>query len=128
MSATFFLENNELTVRNHRFNNLIEWAVEAAEAFPNPDQEKIEKMKELLQVVFSPRGALHFEQHFNQEEMVFWAKAFLQVAHDVFDRKLGKQDTIAWQPSAIADAVTISRMLQNYCGKLLKVTAPIDDF
>jgi hypothetical protein len=108
---------------NKRFCALIEWAVEVASEIDDPKApEHITKMQRDYEGVYAPCSDINLDKELGKDEQVFWSKAFQLVGHGLFSRALGSKETDDWRPSAIADAIAISRMLQKLSGEYLEYT------
>ena len=120
MSGTFYNGITDHTVSNLRFSNLFEWVISSSKKInENNASTYIEKMEELSECVFIPHTFVKFQDNF-EEELEFWSKAFFQLGHDIFNGEVGNHDNRMWQPSAIGDAMFISKMIKELSNSIKK--------
>ena len=123
MAGTFSSEDQHHFVSNQRFHALIEWAIEVASEIDDPNApEYISKMQRGYEEIYAPCTDIELDQELDKVEQVFWSKAFQLVGHSLFNRVLGSKEADNWRPSAIADAIIVSRMLQKLSGEYLEYT------
>lgn len=123
MSGSFSTADQHHFVRNLRFRALMEWAIEVAVQINDPKSvDYISKMQRGYDGLYSLCTDIDLDQVLDQEEKVFWSKAFQLTGHQLFQRTIGTTETDHWRPSAIADALTVSRMLQQSSGVSLDYT------
>jgi hypothetical protein len=123
MAGAFSAGEQHHFVSNKRFCALIEWAIEVAPEINDPKTAgHISKMQQGYDDLYLPCTDIDLDKELNKDEQVFWSKAFQIVGHRLFNRALGSTETDDWRPSAIADAVTVSRMLQKLSGQYLEYT------
>lgn len=120
MAGLFSVEEQHHSVSNKRFYALLEWAMEVGiEISGENTADYVSKMQEGVENIYFPCTYINFGEVLNEQEKVFWSKAFQVVAHKLFDRSLGSLETNDWRSSAIADACIVSRMLQESTGEYL---------
>lgn len=113
MSDTFSADNTHYTVSNLRFCNLLNWSISIAEKVENEKKsEYIEKMQKLTENQFIPCTDCNFHQEFSIRELEYWSRVFSQLGYAIYEGKIGNQEEKTWQPTAIADALYLSRMLK----------------
>lgn len=123
MAGSFFAQDQHYFVSNKRFCALIEWAMDAASGINDVKKnEYISKMQQGYQELYAPCSDIDLEGELSKDEKIFWFKVFQVVAHQIFMRTIGSAESDGWRPSAIADVVSISRMLQKLTGKNLDFT------
>jgi len=121
MAGAFSSKDQHHFVSNKRFIALMEWAIEVAPEINDPKAfDHISKMQREYENRYSICTDIDFEKEFNKDEQIFWSKVFQVVAHKLFNRSLGSIETNDWRPSAIADAFTVSHMLQKLAGEYLE--------
>ncbi len=114
MAGSFSTQDQHFFVSNKRFCALLEWAIEAAPRINDKKgKDYILKMQQNYQDIYSPCTDIDLSSELNKDEQVFWAKVFQVVGHQLFNRTLGSTESENWRPGAIADAVSVSRMLQK---------------
>lgn len=123
MAGSFSSLDHNHFVCNKRFCALMEWAIEVAIQINDPKaSDYISKMQQGYDEIYAPCTDIDLASELGKEEQVFWSKAFQLVGHKLFNKALGTTETDAWRPSAIADAVIVSRMLQKLSGEYLEYT------
>jgi hypothetical protein len=100
-------------VSNQRFGSLVEFALEVGQMTAGSDEERsyVFSLRE-RKAAFYPGYALAIEGEFpSRDERKFWTRVFFDLAHLIFSRQIGKQDTSFWQYSAVGDAYLLGRMI-----------------
>lgn len=114
MAGLFEARTQHLVVSNMRFYALMEWAIDVASGI---DDSKgplhISKMQRGYKENYSLVTYLDLDGELDYAEQVFWSEAFAVVGDQLFHRTIGTTDDDSWRPSAIADAVILSRMLRD---------------
>jgi hypothetical protein len=115
MSSSFFYKDQRLWVSNQRFSTLIAFALEVGSQLAKsaPEMESVKQFQ-----LAQDRGERFIGCDFDLAEKFsageakqFWLRVFDEVAMRIFKRQIGNHEVESWQPRAICDAVTISRML-----------------
>ncbi len=123
MAGSFSAKDQHHFVSNKRFCALIEWAIDAASGINDEKRnEYISKMQQGYNELYAICADIDLEGDLNNDEQAFWSKAFQVVSHQLFNRTIGPTESDNWRPSAIADAVSVSRMLQKLSGEHLDFT------
>lgn len=113
MASRISYQDQFFYVSNSRFDALVDFGSEVGERTAISDEEKsyILRLKE-RKANFYPGYDLAIETEFpSKEERKFWARVFYDLAHLIFCRQIGNQDTTFWQYSAIGDAYLLGRMI-----------------
>jgi hypothetical protein len=113
MASRISYQDQFFYVSNMRFSSLIDFALEVGQKSAETDIEKtyISKLKEGSNA-FYPGYDFAIEREFpSRDERKFWARIFFNLAHLVFCREIGNQETTFWQFSAIGDAYLFGRMI-----------------
>ncbi|MDX5993940.1 hypothetical protein [Ectopseudomonas alcaliphila] len=123
MAGAFSAEDQHHFVSNKRFCALMEWAIEVASEINEAQAaDFVAKMQQGYDELYAICTDIDLDKELDKKEQVFWSKAFQIVGHRLFNRTLGSTESDDWRPSAIADAFTISRMLQKLSGEYLVYT------
>jgi len=113
MASSISYHDQFFNVSNARFDLLIAFALEVGERTATSDEERsyVLSLKE-KKATFWPGYDLAIETGFpSKEERKYWARVFHDLAHLIFCRQIGNQDTTCWQASAIGDAYLIGMMI-----------------
>ena len=114
MSGAFCFENIDYSVSNVRFGNLLRWALRCSVDIQHEKKDAfVAKMNQLAEDLFIPIGMLNFHEHFDIDELEFWSEVFFRLGVEIFEGRIGNQTNRDWQPTAIADAMQISRLLKD---------------
>ena len=100
-------------VSNQRFHSLIKFGLDVGQKSAETDIERfyVSGLRERSDA-FYPGYDLAIEQEFpTRDERKFWARVFFDLAHLIFRREIGNQDTTFWQYSAVGDAYLLGRMI-----------------
>ena len=114
MSSTFSFVDVDYSVSNARFGNLLRWALICSADVQHDNKDLfVSKMRSLIEDLFIPIGMLNFHEHFNIDELKFWSDVFFRLGVEIYEGNVGNQSNREWQPTAIADAIQISRLLKD---------------
>lgn len=119
MSGAFCFGDLDYSVSNVRFANLLRWVVNCALDVQYEKKDVfMAKMSGLVEDLFIPIGMLNFHEHFEVDELQFWSDVFFKMGVDIYEGRVGNQTNREWQPTAIADAIQISRLLNDLVRKI----------
>ena len=119
MSSTFCFAEIDYIVNNLRFNNLLGWILICSESVDHDNKTSyVSRMHDLSQGLFIPAGYVKFEEKFDVDELEYWSKVFFKLGYDIYEGRIGNQSNREWQPTAIADAIQISRLLKELIWKI----------
>jgi len=113
MASRISYQDQFFYVSNQRFKSLIWFGLDVGEKSAENDAEKsyVSGLREKSNA-FYPGYDLAIEREFPfRDERKFWARVFFDVAHLIFCRKIGNQETTSWQYSAVGDAYLLGRII-----------------
>ena len=116
MSSAIGYRDQFFNVTNQRFENLIEFALEVGSQIADSDQQKlyVESLRDKAKNTYYRGYDLSIETEWpSRDERKFWSKVLFDVAHLIYQRKLGGQDAQFWQYSAIGEAYLFARLISR---------------
>ncbi len=126
MAGAFSAGEQQHFVSDKRFFAQIDRAIEVTSEINDPKTAgHISKMQQGYDDLYATSTDIDLDKELNKDEQIFWSKAFQILGHGLFNRALGSTETDDWRPSAIDDAVTVSRMLQKLSGEYFEYTKKI---
>jgi hypothetical protein len=113
MASEITLKDQFIWVSNGRLFALLDFAIEVGESLARDGDER-EIVARLRRFSTGAYPGITFDlgdRFPTVDERKWWARVFNLVAHRIYLRQLGNQDSQGWQPSAIGDAYVVARML-----------------
>ena len=113
MASRISYQDQFFYVSNQRFDFLIKFGLEVAEKSAASETERnfVGALRGRTDAFF-PGYDFPIEGEFpSRDERKFWSRVFFDLAHLIFRREIGNQDTTFWQYSAVGDAYLLGRMI-----------------
>lgn len=107
MASQIAYKGREIPTNNMQFSSLIDFAIQMGRTTARTSDEErfVDRMHQLSETEFWPGRGIQIEVDFPEvDERKLWAKVFLDLGCEIFDRRIGSHEHSFWQAQRIWQA------------------------